>query len=169
MIIHHLHDLVDYPLRGFHSTTINHLALDLCSTVFRFNQNERSLSVSFQQTNFKSKPWTPNQIKSRQLCQLGHAGVDARDGFRLLLQSLAQTWLAERRRPQAGHWPDTEAEDAARHQEPHQVVDDHNEHQQAEHHPNDGSCDHTSLDGHCWWRERKGKEECWIQRKTLQS
>lgn len=43
---------------------------------------------------------------------------------------------------------DTEAEDAARHQEPHQVVDDHDEHQQAQHHPDDGSCDHTSLDGH---------------------
>lgn len=43
---------------------------------------------------------------------------------------------------------DTEAEDSACHQEPHQVVDDHDEHQQAQDHPDDSSCDHASLDGH---------------------
>lgn len=41
-----------------------------------------------------------------------------------------------------------QAEDSARHQEPHQVIDDHDQHQQPQHHANDGSGDHASLDGH---------------------
>ena len=51
--------------------------------------------------------------------------------------------------PQAVPSPDAEAEDAARHQEPHQIVDDHNQQQQAQNGPHDGSRDHASLDGHC--------------------